>query len=384
MTGPAGFYSARAHAIPGPHFRGHEMSAADEMAKLGAMPADTNIDTLSSTRSARWRWMPCRRRNPAIPARRWPWRRSPTRCGRIPALRPGGPELAEPRPLRAVVGHASMLLYALLHLAGVTGDGRARQATEQAAVTLDDIKQFRQLEQQDARAIPNISLTTGVETTTGPLGQGCGNSVGMAIGAALARRALQQARLPAVRLPHLRAVRRRRHDGGRRQRGRLARRAPQAVATCAGSTTATRSPSRAAPASPSPRMSPRASRPMAGTSCTSTTPTTRRRCGRRSQEAEGVTDRPTMIIVHSIIGYGAPHKQGTREAHGEPLGDDEIKAAKKFYGWPEDAQFLVPRRRPRAFRRRRSARAAASCGRVAGDADALRAGVSGPRRASSR
>ncbi len=60
------------------------------------------------------------------------------------------------------------------------------------------------------------------------------------------------------------------------------------------------------------------------------------------REAEGVRDRPTMIIVHSVIGYGAPKKQGTREAHGEPLGDDEIKAAKRFYGWPEDASFLVP------------------------------------------
>jgi len=58
--------------------------------------------------------------------------------------------------------------------------------------------------------------------------------------------------------------------------------------------------------------------------------------------AEGVTDRPTFIMVHSIIGYGAPKKQGTREAHGEPLGNEEIKAAKRFYGWPEDEKFLVP------------------------------------------
>ena len=51
---------------------------------------------------------------------------------------------------------------------------------------------------------------------------------------------------------------------------------------------------------------------------------------------------PTIIVVHSIIGYGAPKKAGTREAHGEPLGDEEIKGAKRSYGWPEDAQFLVP------------------------------------------
>ena len=59
-------------------------------------------------------------------------------------------------------------------------------------------------------------------------------------------------------------------------------------------------------------------------------------------EAETITDRPIFIVVHSIIGFGAPKKQGTREAHGEPLGPDEIIAAKTSYGWPPDAQFLVP------------------------------------------
>ena len=60
------------------------------------------------------------------------------------------------------------------------------------------------------------------------------------------------------------------------------------------------------------------------------------------REAEGVTDRPTFILVHSVIGYGAPKKQGTREAHGEPLGDEEIRAAKSFYGWDPDKTFYVP------------------------------------------
>src|SRR5439155_14853022 len=53
-------------------------------------------------------------------------------------------------------------------------------------------------------------------------------------------------------------------------------------------------------------------------------------------------DRPTLIIVNSHIGYGSPHKQDTNEAHGEPLGDEEVRLVKKFYGWPEDAKFLVP------------------------------------------
>jgi transketolase len=60
------------------------------------------------------------------------------------------------------------------------------------------------------------------------------------------------------------------------------------------------------------------------------------------QVAKGTIDRPTLIIVDSHIGYGAPKKQDTADAHGEPLGEDEIKAAKRFYGWPEDAKFLVP------------------------------------------
>src|SRR4029453_6178929 len=53
-------------------------------------------------------------------------------------------------------------------------------------------------------------------------------------------------------------------------------------------------------------------------------------------------DRPTFIVLDSHIGYGAPHKQDMAAAHGEPLGDEEIRLAKQFYGWPEEAQFLVP------------------------------------------
>ena len=56
------------------------------------------------------------------------------------------------------------------------------------------------------------------------------------------------------------------------------------------------------------------------------------------------TDRPTLIVVDSVIGYGAPHKQGTHAAHGEPLGVDEVRATKRFYHWPEDEDFLVPDR----------------------------------------
>jgi transketolase len=60
------------------------------------------------------------------------------------------------------------------------------------------------------------------------------------------------------------------------------------------------------------------------------------------ETAQQATDRPTLIIVESHIGYGAPHKQDTSAAHGEPLGEEEVRLAKRAYGWPEDAKFLVP------------------------------------------
>ena len=60
------------------------------------------------------------------------------------------------------------------------------------------------------------------------------------------------------------------------------------------------------------------------------------------KRSKRTTDRPTLIIVDSHIGYGSPHKQDTNAAHGEPLGEEEVRLTKKFYGWPEDAKFLVP------------------------------------------
>ena len=79
---------------------------------------------------------------------------------------------------------------------------------------------------------------------------------------------------------------------------------------------------------------------------------------RSSRREEG---RPTLIIVDSHIGWGSPHKQDTAAAHGEPLGEEEVRETKRAYGWPEDAQFLVPDGVKRALRRRRSASAAPSC-----------------------
>ena len=76
--------------------------------------------------------------------------------------------------------------------------------------------------------------------------------------------------------------------------------------------------------------------------CGSATPMTRRALLRALEIFRDTKDRPTLIIVDSIIGYGAPHKQNTAAAHSDPLGVEEVRLAKRFYGWPEDAQFLVP------------------------------------------
>ena len=125
------------------------------------------------------------------------------------------------------MGHASMLLYSLLHLAGVKAVNPKYETLGQLAVPLDDIKRFRQLDSR-CPGHPEYRWTSGVETTTGPLGQGVATSVGMAIAVEVDGRHLQPARLPDVRLRRLGAGGRRLPDGGRLGRGGLPGRPPQA------------------------------------------------------------------------------------------------------------------------------------------------------------
>ena len=165
----------------------------------------------------------------------------------------------------------------------------------------------------------------------------------------------------AVRLRRLRHLRRRLPDGGHQPRGGVARRPPAARPTCAGSTTTTTSPSRATPRSPSATTSPRASSATAGTSPGSATPTTSTCSARAFDVFKRTDDRPTLIIVDSHIGYGAPHKQDTSAAHGEPLGEDEIRADQAALRLAGGRQVPRPRRRLRALqgRHRRARRRAA-------------------------
>jgi transketolase len=237
-------------------------------------------------------------------------------------------------------GHASMLLYSLLHLAGVKQVTRDYRRTDKPAVSLDDIKNFRQLD-SPTPGHPEYRLTTAVETTTGPLGQGVSTSVGMAAGNAwLAARynrpgfelfngriwvlcgdgdmmegvSSEAASLAGhLKLANLVWI----YDSNR--------------ITIEGKTDLAFSEDVA-----------ERFRAYGWHTLQVDDANDRAALAKAYAEAERTSDRPTFITVKSHIGYGSPKKQDSAKAHGEPLGEEEIRAAKKFYGWPEDAQFLIP------------------------------------------
>ena len=236
-------------------------------------------------------------------------------------------------------GHACMLLYSLLHLTGVRRmkDG---VVTNELAVSLDDIKQFRQLDSVTP-GHPEYHHTTGVETTTGPLGQGVATSVGMALAQRWQAARYNQPGMPVFDY-RVYAV----CGDGDMMEGVSGEAASTAAhlklsnlvwiydsnhITIEGSTNLAFSEDVGA------RFAAYGWHVIHVDNANDTAA-----IAAALTEAEAVTDRPTFIVVHSIIGFGAPKKAGTREAHGEPLGVDEIIAAKRSYGWPEDAQFLVP------------------------------------------
>jgi transketolase len=237
------------------------------------------------------------------------------------------------------VGHASMLLYSLLHLSGTRRIGE-NGPTQQEAVSLDDIKQFRQLSSVTP-GHPEYSYTSGVETTTGPLGQGVANSVGMAMAQRWFETRYNQ---PGFELYNYRIYAL--CGDGDMMEGVSSEAASTAAhlklsnlvwiydsnnITIEGAT------SLAFDEDVGARFAAYGWHVIHVNDANDTAA-----FDAALTEADSIKDRPTFIVIHSIIGYGAPKKQGTREAHGEPLGDEEIKAAKRFYGWPEDAQFLVP------------------------------------------
>ena len=237
-------------------------------------------------------------------------------------------------------GHASMLLWSVLYLTGTRAVNAAYERLGKPSVTLDDIRHFRQLDSK-APGHPEYHWVSGVETTTGPLGQGIATSVGMAI----ARKWLaNRYNRPGFDLFDY-----------------------NIYAVCGDGCLMEGVGSEAAS--------------LAGhlglddlcwiydnnhitiegkTSITFTEDVAARflsyhwnvlRVGdandiERIEDALAIFRKtkagPTLIILDSHIGYGSPHRVDTSAAHGEPLGEDEVRLVKRAYGWPEDAKFLVP------------------------------------------
>jgi len=238
-------------------------------------------------------------------------------------------------------GHASMLLWSVLHLTETRAVNSEYERLGAPAVTLDDIRRFRQLDSK-APGHPEYRWVTGVESTTGPLGQGVATSVGMAIGQKWLAHRYNLPGFEIFKLSHLLPVRRRLPHGRRGLRSGIAGRASPARQSMLD----LRQQSHHHRGQYAPGVHRRRGHALSsvtdGTCFASATRTTSSVSRNAFRTFHGTRGRPTLIIVDSHIGYGSPNKQDTAAAHGEPLGEDEIRLIKRNYGWPEDAKFLVP------------------------------------------
>jgi transketolase len=237
-------------------------------------------------------------------------------------------------------GHASMLLYSMLHLAEVREVDENGQVLKELAMPMEEIKRFRQLGSKTP-GHPESHITTGVETTTGPLGQGVGNSVGMAIASKWLGANFNK---PGFEIFNFNVY-------SICGDGDLMEGVAGEAASLAGHLKLSNlcwiydhnSVTLDGPASWS--YSDDAMTRFAGYGWNVTRVSDANDLEMLSRAFEffaQTTDRPTLIVVDSHIGYGSPHKHDTNAAHGEPLGEEEVRLTKKFYGWPEDAKFLVP------------------------------------------
>src|SRR5271155_2928655 len=237
-------------------------------------------------------------------------------------------------------GHASMLLYATLHLAGVKEAAKDGKILDSLAVSMDEIKRFRQIGSKTP-GHPESHLTSGVETTTGPLGQGAGNSVGMAIASKWVGANYNKPGFDIFDFKVYAVC----GDGD------LMEGVASEAASLAGHLKLSNlcwvydnnHVTLDGPADWSFNEDVMLRFLGYGWNVTRVTDANDLSLLARAYETFAkTTDRPTLIVVDSHIGYGSPHKQDSYEAHGEPLGEEEVKLAKRNYGWPEDAKFLVP------------------------------------------
>jgi transketolase len=237
-------------------------------------------------------------------------------------------------------GHASMLLYAMLYLAGVREVGENGEVLKTLAIPMEEIKRFRQLGSRTP-GHPESHLATGVETTTGPLGQGVGNSVGMAIAS---RWLAANFNRPGFDVFDFNVY-------AMCSDGDLMEGIGGEAASLAGHLKLSNlcwmydhnGITLDGPADWSFSEDVATRFVGYGWNVTRVADANDLEMLARAFETfQKTTDRPTLIIVDSHIGYGSPHKQDSNAAHGEPLGEEEVRLTKKFYGWPEDAKFLVP------------------------------------------
>jgi transketolase len=237
-------------------------------------------------------------------------------------------------------GHASTLLYSMLHLAGVKAVNRKYETLGELAVGLDDLKNFRQLESK-CPGHPEYRWTSGVETTTGPLGQGVATSVGIALASKWLAERYNRPKFSMFDYDVYALA-----GDGCMMEGISSEAASLAGhlglsnlcwiydnnhITIEGNTSLAFSEDVAG-------------RFLAyGWNVQRVSNANDLDLLREAfQRFKKTTDRPSLIIVDSHIAYGAPTKQDTSAAHGEPLGEGEIRATKRRYGWPEDSKFLVP------------------------------------------
>ena len=237
-------------------------------------------------------------------------------------------------------GHASMLLYAMLYLAGVRDVDKNGEVLKTLAVPLEEIKRFRQLGSRTP-GHPESHLTTGVETTTGPLGQGVGNSLGIAIAS---RWLAANFNRPGFEVFDFNIY-------AMCSDGDLMEGIGGEAASLAGHLQLSNlcwiydhnGITLDGPADWSFSEDVATRFIGYGWNVTRVADANDLEMLARAFEVfEKTTDRPTLIIVDSHIGYGSPHKHDSNAAHGEPLGEEEVRLTKEFYGWPEDAKFLVP------------------------------------------
>ncbi|MEI8212634.1 MAG: transketolase [Planctomycetota bacterium] len=237
-------------------------------------------------------------------------------------------------------GHASMLLYSMIYLSGIREVDKHGQVTAKESLSIEDLKKFRQLHSPCA-GHPEFGYATGIETTTGPLGQGVGNAVGMAIaskylgqkynkpgfdlfdydvyalcsdGDLMEGVAAEAASIAGhLKLSNLCWIY---DDNGITIEGHTDLAFSEGVA--------------------------QRFRGLGWHTVHVTDANDLVSLQSALDEFKTTTDKPTLILVNSVIGYGSPNKANSHGAHGAPLGEEEIKLTKKNYGWPENEKFFVP------------------------------------------